>query len=450
MRSPTALAFAAILRLWLKTAGAMSILPTHIVTYLKELRLKFAPEEIARRLSPKFTKFSSLRPSRKATPLSIEQLWERLEASGLPAKGDRTLIADGASLVNAPFYEANIENFIGTVKMPVGVIGPLRINGLNANGDYYVPLATTEAALVASYGRGAEIAGKAGGITSVLVNEGVLRSPAFLFDNSFIAGQFIEWLTQVTDELTRAAEATTRHGRLVAIEPFIDHDIVFLVCRYTTGDASGQNMVTFATDALCRHILAHSPIKPRRWFIEANFSGDKKASHLGILVGRGRKVTASVHLPETLIRKYLHCTLDDVMAYGQVANLGALLSGQIGAQAHYANGLAAFYIATGQDAACVAESAVGFTRLEARDQGVFISVTLPNILVGSVGGGTKLPSQGAALRMMGLQGPGKAAALAEVVAALCLAGEISIIGAIAAGHFSRAHLKLARGKRAAS
>lgn len=428
----------------------MSILPPHIATYLKELRLKFVPEEITRRLSPRFTKFTSLRPSRKATPLSIEQLWERLEASGFPAKGDRTLIGDGVSLVHASLYEANIENFIGTVKMPVGIIGPLRVNGLNANGDYYVPLATTEAALVASYGRGAEIAGKAGGITAVLVNEGVLRSPVFLFDNSFAADQFVEWLTQATDELTHVAEATTRHGRLVAIEPFIDHDTVFLVCRYTTGDAAGQNMVTFATDALCRHILAHSPIKPRRWFSEANFSGGKKASHLGILVGRGRKVTASVHLPETLIRKYLHCTLDDVMAYGQVANLGALLSGQIGAQAHYANGLAAFYIATGQDAACVAESAVGFTRLESRDQGVFISVTLPNILVGSVGGGTRLPSQGAALRMMGLQGPGKAAALAEVVAALCLAGEISIIGAIAAGRFSRAHPKHARGKKAAS
>jgi hydroxymethylglutaryl-CoA reductase (NADPH) len=430
-----------------QTAGTMSILPSHIVTYLKELRQRFAPEEIARRLSPKFTALDSLRPSRKATPLSIEQLWAKLEATGLMARGDRALIGDGASLVHAPLYEANIENYIGTVKVPVGLIGPLRVNGLNANGDYYVPLATTEAALVASYGRGAEIAGKAGGITSVLVNEGVLRSPAFLFENSFTAGQFVEWLTQVTDDLKQAAESTTRHGRLVSIEPFIDHDIVFLICRYTTGDASGQNMVTFATDALCRHIIAHTPIKPRRWFIEANFSGDKKASHLGIIAGRGRKVTASVHLPEKLIRKYLHCDLDALITYGQVANLGALLSGQIGAQAHYANGLAAFYIATGQDAACVAESAVGFTRLEPRDKGVFISVTLPNILVGSVGGGTKLPSQGAALRIMGLQGQGKAAALAEVVAALCLAGEISIIGAIAAGHFSRAHLKLARGTK---
>ncbi|WP_119388432.1 hydroxymethylglutaryl-CoA reductase [Taklimakanibacter lacteus] len=426
----------------------MSILPSHVVTYLKKLRQNFTAEEIAQRLSPKFSKLQSLRPSRKATAQSVELLWERLDATRLPATGDRALIADAATLAAAPLYEANIENFIGTVKVPVGLIGPLRVNGLHANGDYYVPLATTEAALVASYGRGAEIAGKAGGITSVLVSEGVLRSPAFLFDHSFAAGQFVEWLVGQADDLRQAAEATTSHGRLVSIDPFIDHDTVFLICRYTTGDASGQNMVTFATDALCRHIIEHTPVKPRRWFIEANFSGDKKASHLGILAGRGRKVTASVFLPEELIRKYLHCEVAAIVAYGQVANLGALLSGQIGAQAHYANGLAAFYIATGQDAACVAESAVGFTRLERRDDGVFLSVTLPNILVGSVGGGTKLPSQGAALRLMGLQGANKASALAEVAAALCLAGEISIIGAIAAGHFSRAHLKLARGSKA--
>ena len=133
-----------------------------------------------------------------------------------------------------------------------------------------------------------------------------------------------------------------------------------------------------------------------------------------------------------------------MLAYGRVAGLGAVLSGQLGAQAHYANGLAAFYIATGQDAACVSESAIGFTRMEERDDGVFFSVTMPNILVGSVGGGTKLPSQSAALAMMGLQGDGKAAALAEVVAALCLCGEISIMAAISAGHFARAHAKLAR------
>jgi hydroxymethylglutaryl-CoA reductase (NADPH) len=155
-------------------------------------------------------------------------------------------------------------------------------------------------------------------------------------------------------------------------------------------------------------------------------------------------VTASVTIPRALVERALHTSVERMLDYAQIANLGAMLSGQLGAQGHYANGLAAFYIATGQDAACVSESAVGVTRMEARGGDLFVSVTLPNILVGSVGGGTGLPSQSAGLRLLGLEGAGKAAALSEVTAAVCLCGEISIIGALAAGEFTRAHHNFAR------
>ena len=385
-----------------------------------------------------------IRPRQQASANTARLLWQQLRNHGSATEADEVAIADPVSLDLAASYGRNIESFIGTVKMPLGVVGPLRINGLNAYGDYYVPLATTEAALVASYGRGAEVTAQAGGITSAMIGEGVLRTPAFVFRDMLEAGMFISWIAQNVEALKAAAEATTRHGKLITIEPFMDSDIVFLICRYTTGDAAGQNMVTVATEALCAHIAEHTPIVPRHWFIEGNFSGDKKASYLGLHMGRGRKVTASVELPDALIRKCLHVEPEAMLAYGRVAALGSTLSGQLGAQAHYANGLAAFYIATGQDAACVAESAVGFTRAERRDGSVFFSVTMPNIVVGSVGGGTGLPSQAAALGIMGLKGEGKAAALAEVVGALCLCGEISIIAAIAAGHFTRAHAKLAR------
>ena len=385
-----------------------------------------------------------IRPRQVATADSARTLWRQLRDHGSATGADELAIADPTSLDLAASYGRNIESFIGTVKMPLGVVGPLRINGLNAHGDYYVPLATTEAALVASYGRGAEVTAQAGGITSAMIGEGVLRTPAFVFRDMLEAGMFINWIALNVEALKAAAEATTRHGKLITIEPFMDSDIVFLICRYTTGDAAGQNMVTVATEALCAHIAELTPIVPRHWFIEGNFSGDKKASYLGLHMGRGRKVTASVELPDALIRKCLHVEPEAMLAYGRVAALGSTLSGQLGAQAHYANGLAAFYIATGQDAACVAESAVGFTRAERRDGSVFFSVTMPNIVVGSVGGGTGLPSQAAALGIMGLKGDGKAAALAEVVGALCLCGEISIIAAIAAGHFTRAHAKLAR------
>jgi hydroxymethylglutaryl-CoA reductase (NADPH) len=398
-----------------------------------EAQLRPSPRPLPRRL----------RMRQNSDAESIADIWEHLSQPGASTEA-RERLADPQSLLDAEAYGRNIENFIGTVKVPVGVIGPLRVNGVNANGDYFVPLATTEAALVASYGRGADIVTMAGGISAGLLGEGVLRTPAFVFSGMYECGLFIDWIARNADALKSVAESTTRHGKLESLEPFMDSDTVFLICRYTTGDAAGQNMVTVATEAICRFIDEQSPVRPRYAFIEGNFSGDKKASYLGMFSGRGRKVSASVELPFDLMTRVLRVTPDTLVAYGSVAALGAVLSGQLGSQAHYANGLAAFYIATGQDAACVSESAVGFTRMERRESSMFFSVTLPNVLVGSVGGGTNLPSQSAALELMGLRGPGKAAALAEVVAALCLCGEISIIAAIAAGHFARAHHKLAR------
>lgn len=387
--------------------------------------------------------FSVMRPMRKITTRSVEGFWKRL-LKGSASQADMDELADPHTMAQADAFSANIENFIGTVKIPVGLIGPLRINGLNAHGDFHVPLATSEAALVASYARGAFAATQSGGISTALLYEGVIRTPAFVLDGLLDSGRFVDWVVSRAERLKAVAETTTRHGKLVALEPVIDNNIVFLICRYTTGDASGQNMVTIATDALCHEIAAHCPIPIKAWYIEGNFSGDKKASGLAMLTGRGRKVSASVTLSPEVIEKTLGTTAQAMLDYGRVANLGSLLSGQLGAQAHFANGLAAFYIATGQDAACVAESAVGITRIEPKGDGLYCCVTLPNILVGSVGGGTSLPSQTAALNIMGLRGQGHGAALAEVAAALCLCGELSIIAAISAGHFTRAHENLAR------
>lgn len=416
------------------------VVPFHVTEMLRRILARFDATQMPDRMAPKDEAFATLRPMRKISAGSVARFWSHLKASDT----DRAEIADPATVETGAVYSANIENFIGTLKMPMGVIGPLRLTGLNANGDFHVPLATTEAALVASYARGALAATKAGGIRTAVLYEGVIRTPAFVLDDILAAGQFIEWVVRHVDELKAAAEATTAHGKLVSLEPFIDTNVAFLICRYTTGDAAGQNMVTIATDALCHKIAETCPIPISAWYIEGNFSGDKKASALGMVTGRGRKVSASVTLPEEVVTQVLGTQIEAMLAYGRVANLGSLLSGQLGAQAHYANGLAAFYIATGQDAACVAESAMGVTRMEPKDGGLFCSVTMPNILVGSVGGGTGLPSQKAALNILGLQGAGHGAALAEVAAALCLCGEISIVAAIAAGHFTRAHESLAR------
>lgn len=388
-----------------------------------------------------------IRPAKRLEPTFTASNWKTLLANSGATEADKAELYDAKAQEQLERYEHNVENYIGTLRLPVGVIGPLRVNGIFAKGDFYVPLATSEAALVASYGRGARLISSVGGATTGTLAEGVHRSPGFAFASTTEAGLFVAWVCASYEMLTEAAEKTTRHGKMVELSPHVEGDHVYLVCSYTTGDAAGQNMVTIATEAVCAAILEHSPVKPLYWFVEANFSGDKKASAMSFVGVRGRKVTASVELQGEEIEKQLHTTPRRMEEYWRMSALGGVMSGSIGVQGHYANGLAALYLATGQDAACVAESAVGVTRIELREGNrLFVSVTLPNIIAGTVGGGTGLPTQSAGLNIMGLKGAGKARAFGEVCAAVCLAGELSIIGALCAHEFASAHKSLARGK----
>ena len=388
-----------------------------------------------------------IRPAKHLEPTFTAANWKVLLANSGASEADKAELYDAKAQEQLERYEHNIENYVGTLRIPVGVVGPLRVNGIFAKGDYYVPLATSEAALVASYGRGARLISSVGGATTGTLAEAVHRSPGFAFASTTEAGLFVAWICQNFEMLKAAAETTTRHGKLVELSPHVEGDHVYLVFSYTTGDAAGQNMVTIATEAVCQSIEERSPVKPLYWFVEANFSGDKKASAMSFVGVRGRKVTASVELSGAEIRKQLHTTPERMEQYWRMSALGGVMSGSIGVQGHYANGLAALYLATGQDAACVAESAVGVTRIETRaDDKLFVSVTLPNIIVGTVGGGTNLPTQSAGLNILGLKGAGNARAFAEVCAAVCLAGELSIIGALCAHEFASAHKNLARGK----
>lgn len=388
-----------------------------------------------------------IRPAKRLEPTFTAANWKTLLANSGASDADKAELYDAKAQEQLERYEHNIENYIGTLRLPVGVIGPLRVNGIFAKGDFYVPLATSEAALVASYGRGARLISSVGGATTATLAEGVHRSPGFAFGTTTEAGLFVAWVCENFELLEAAAQKTTRHGKLVEISPHVEGDHVYLVFTYTTGDAAGQNMVTIATEAVCRAIEEHSPVEPLYWFVEGNFSGDKKASAMSFLSVRGRKVTASVELPGEEIEKQLHTTPRRMEEYWRMSALGGVMSGSIGVQGHYANGLAALYLATGQDAACVAESAVGVTRIEQRDGNkLFVSVTLPNVIVGTVGGGTNLPTQSAGLNILGLKGAGHARAFGEVIAAVCLAGELSIIGALCAHEFASAHKNLARGK----
>ena len=385
-----------------------------------------------------------VRPIARAVPAELGE-YEVVNLEGTKPKVREALL-DGYAAGQPACYGQNIENFIGLASLPLGLAGPLRVNGLFARGDYYLPLATTEAALVASYHRGACLLSQAGGCSAMLLAEGVSRSPGFAFDSARRAGLFAAWVVEHLEEIRAAAQATTRHGTLEELRITIEGNHIYLLLEFQTGDASGQNMATIATEAACALIMAQTPVAPDYFFVEANMSGDKKASAQSFLGVRGKKVTAEAVIPAELVAQTLHTTSGRMADYWRMSALGGVLSGTIGVQGHYANGLAALYIACGQDAACIAESAVGVTRFEARDDGaLYAAVTLPNLMVGTVGGGTGLPTQRACLELMGLHGDGKARALAEVCAGLALAGELSIIGALAAGEFTRAHRKLARG-----
>jgi hydroxymethylglutaryl-CoA reductase (NADPH) len=377
------------------------------------------------------------------SPAALDRRWQLLHVP----EAVRGELLDAHTAAEVERYQNNIENLIGAVRVPIGLAGPLRMRGMFASGDYYVPLATTEAALVASYARGCQTITEAGGCVSILLHEGMRRTPGFAFRSLREAGIFSIWCIDQREALGKAAASTTTHGELIDLGIAIEGNHVFLILEYTTGDASGQNMVTIATQAICDYIVANAPIAPEFFCVEANLSGDKKATAHSFVTVRGKKVSAEITLPAELVRTRLHSTPQQMERYWRLSSLGAVQSGSIGIQGHFANALTALYIACGQDPACVAESSVGVTRFEVRESGdLYAAVTLPSVVVGTVGGGTGLPSQRACLEILDMAGEGKARALAELCGALALAGEISIAAALAAGDFTRAHRKLARGR----
>ena len=425
----------------------MAIDHHHANAALSRLMRAHGATVLAERLAPKSVE--SGRGVVKGTSVDTDALdarWAPLRVSG----DAREALLDGATTAMAHAYRHNVENLIGTVKVPVGVAGPIRVNGAHAQGEYFVPLATTEAALVASYSRGAQLITEAGGCAAVVVSEGMTRSPGFVFDTLHEAGQFVAWVMSNLHGVRRAGEATTRHGHLTDVRVTLEGSNVYLIFEFTTGDAAGQNMVTIATQAICEFILQRCPIAPRRWYVEANHSGDKKASAQAFTTVRGRSVTAEVLVPRALVEGRLHTTPAAMADYWRVSAIGGVMSGTIGVQGHYANGLTALFLACGQDVACVAESAVGVTRMELRGADLYASVTLPTLAVGTIGGGTGLPSQRACLEILGLAGTGHANAFAEVAGAVALAGELSIVGALVANEFTRAHSSLARAVRSAT
>lgn len=371
----------------------------------------------------------------------VRKRWDLLNAESQCMNA----LVDNADLEKNDSYNYRIENFIGTIKIPVGLAGPLRINGINAQGDYYVPLATLEPTLVASYSRGSQAITHSGGCSTLLFDEGVTRTPAFEFSNVYEASQFLRWIIDNQEILKSEAEKTTRFGKLVEMKSDIIGKHVFLYLQYTTGDASGQNMVTIATQALIDYIDRHCPFVPVFFSLESNMSGDKKATMQSLHSVRGRKVTAEVVVPADVAVSILNATPEKMVRYYRMSVFGGVLSGSLGIQGHAANALTALYLACGQDAACVSESAAYTLNMDLTENGdLYAALTLPNIMVGTVGWTMNLPSQKACLDILGINGDGDAVKLAEICAAVCLAGDLSISAALSVGEFAHAHKRLAR------
>lgn len=334
----------------------------------------------------------------------------------------------------------NIENFTGVAQVPIGFAGPMQVNGEHAQGDFYIPMATTEGTLVASYSRGMRLTNEAGGITTTVIDDAMQRAPIFTFDNARSALAFGKWVESNFESIKTQAETTTSVGKLRNIEQYAASKLRWLRFNFTCGDAAGQNMVSKATRQACQWILEQNIPGLEHFSLAANFDTDKKHSHVNSLHTRGKRVVAEVTLPANLLQQIMHCSPEDLYKQRQYSNIGAFMAGSVNNGAHFANGITAMFIACGQDVANVAESSAGFTFSEITATGdYYFSVTIPSLVIATYGGGTGLATQRECLDILDCYGQGKVQKLAELIAATVLCGELSLSSAIVSDEWVSSH-----------
>ncbi len=339
--------------------------------------------------------------------------------------------------------EKNIENMIGTVQVPLGFVGPVKVNGDHAKGEFLVPMATTEGALLATVNRGCSALTLAGGANVLIVKDEMTRAPVFRVRDLRHGREVTSWIATHSSDIMTAAESTSKHGKLVGVRTFESGRSLFVRFSFETGDAMGMNMATIASEKAAKLIEKETGAKLIS--VSGNLCVDKKPSGVDYLLGRGKTVIADATIPKDVVKEKLKATPDEIAEAAFRKDLvGSALSLSMGQNAHVANMLAAVFIATGQDSAQVVEGSMGMTTAEVVDGDLYVSLRLPALEVGTVGGGTKLPCQGEALSVMGCLGAGKAKKFAEIVAAVTLAGELSTLAAQATGTLASAHQSLGR------
>jgi hydroxymethylglutaryl-CoA reductase (NADPH) len=340
----------------------------------------------------------------------------------------------------------NIENFIGTAQVPLGIAGPLTMVGEHAEGDFYIPMATTEGTLLASYSRGMRVISECGGVRATVVKHSMQRAPVFLFDNAIEAREFGKWLDENIDSIRGVVKTSSKTARLIEVEQYIVANMMYTRFCYTTGDAAGQNMTGRATLFACEWIRANHPLKPR-YLLSGNMETDKKHSMMNMIQTRGKRVIAEFVLKKDVAKELLRVDTEKLYRFRQIASVGTMQAGGAYSGPHSANGITAMFIATGQDVANVAESHAGLNYGELLDNGDFYwAVTLPSVICATYGGGTALPTQRECLEMMDCYGSGKADKLAEIIAAVVLAGDVSLSCAILAHEWVSSHEKMGRNR----
>lgn len=345
----------------------------------------------------------------------------------------------------------NCENLIGATQVPVGVVGPLRVEGDEISEGVYVPLATTEAALVASTNRGCSAVTEAGGAQVRVEDAGMTRAPVFATSGMEETNRFLAWVRENEERIREVAEGTSRYLELRDIRPHRFGSTVLLRFRFGTGDAMGMNMVTIAVARVVREVIEPGT-GVRCVALSGNYCVDKKAAAVNFQEGRGKRIFAEAVIPAEILGRKLKVRAEDLVEVQYRKNLlGSISAGAQGFNAHFANIVAAFFVATGQDLAHVVEGSLGITCVEPRESGsVYVSVYLPDAPVGAVGGGTGLAAQSEALKMLGVEPDpermGAAARrLAEILGGVVLAGELSLLAALTSHDLASAHARLRGG-----
>ncbi|WP_288880741.1 phosphotransferase [uncultured Kosakonia sp.] len=363
-----------------------------------------------------------------------------------------TLNQIATTRLQAEKLQSHLEGFIGSVEVPVGIAGPLLINGWRAKGIFYAPLATSEGALVASVSRGASAITHSGGATARVTGQRMMRSPRFEFPSVRDALAFCAWAEDYFTDISDIVRQHSRFARLTSLTPRIIGNAVHLTFTYHTADAAGQNMTTTCTWQACRWILAHLPLAltPQRYILESNLSSDKKSSWSSFAQGRGTQVIAEATLTAAACRSRLRIEPAQLVGAFQGFCEGSVAAGMTGVNINTANVIAAMFTALGQDIACSHESSLSQLQMRLTPEGnVYCSMTLPALVIGTVGGGTTLPDQAECLQMLGCQGANGSERLAEIIASFCLALDISTLSALASDEFAKSHERLGRQRRTA-